>query len=195
MHVLTYSSGSGQYILSGSSDRTINLWNPAKATSTDAKQNRNALIQAYTGAHGYEVLALAVAQDNARFVSGGGDKSVFLWDVSTAQTIRRYGGSPGSHTGRIECVAFGGDRDSVVLSGSFDSTVRLWDSKSHDYRPMLVLSDAKDSVSSLEVVGNEVMTGSIDGRIRVYDLRMGMVNVDVIGCEYIPPNTGRFFFG
>ncbi|KAB8360881.1 hypothetical protein FH972_024615 [Carpinus fangiana] len=183
VHALSYSSGSGQYILSGSSDRTVRLWNPAKAASSDSRGNSNALVQTYEGAHGYEVLSLAVAQDNSRFVSGGGDKSVFLWDVSTAQTIRRYGGGPGSHVARIECVAFGGDRDSVVLSGSLDSTVRLWDSKASNPKPIMVLSEAKDSVSSLVVMDHEIMTGSIDGRVRVYDLRMGMVNADVIGRE------------
>lgn len=73
------------------------------------------LIQTYA-AHGYEVLDLAVAEQNDRFVSVGGDKSVFLWDVATAQTVRRWGGA-GGHSGRVECCAFGGEGDAVVLTG------------------------------------------------------------------------------
>jgi len=59
------------------------------------------------------VLDLAVAEDNARFVSVGGDKTVFLWDVQTANTLRRFNG----HAGKVECCAFAGEDDSVVVSG------------------------------------------------------------------------------
>ena len=50
----------------------------------------------------------------------------------------------------------------------------------------MVLPEAKDSISSVCVVEHEIMSGSIDGRVRVYDLRMGMVYIDVIGRECAP---------
>ena len=139
------------------------------------------LVQSYSGVHGYEVLSISVSNDNARFISGGGDKTVFLWDVATAQTVRRFGGAPGSHAGKVECTSFGGDGDNVVISGSYDSSVRFWDTKSQNNRPIMVLDDAKDSVSSLAVAEHQIFTGSIDGRLRKYDLRAGMMSVDVVG--------------
>lgn len=163
-------------ILTGSSDRTIHLYNPLKSSPTVSKSG---LIQSYS-AHGYEVLDLAVTTDNARFASVGGDKQVFLWDVATARTLKRWSG----HFGRVNCVGFGGEGESVVVSGSFDATVRLWDCKSQSTKPIQVLEEAKDSVSSLHVVGHEIVTGSVDGRMRVYDLRMGMASVDVIGRRH-----------
>lgn len=83
-------------------------------------------------------------------------------------------------------MGFGGEGGSVVVSGSFDATVRLWDCKSQNTKPIQVLEEAKDSVSSLHVVGHEIVTGSVDGRIRIYDLRMGMIYTDVIGRMYSP---------
>ena len=80
---------------------------------------------------------------------------------------------------------FGGDGESVVVSGSFDATVRLWDYKSQSTKPIQVLEEAGDSVSSLHVVGHEIVTGCVDGRVRFYDLRMGMLFVDVIGRRRI----------
>ena len=60
-------------------------------------------------------------------------------------------------------------------------------------KPIQVLEEAKDSVSSLHVVGHEIVTGSVDERMRIYDLRMGMVFVDVIGRIsshlFFPPTT------
>ncbi|KAI9847961.1 MAG: hypothetical protein M1837_001478 [Sclerophora amabilis] len=156
----------GSAALTGSSDRSIRLFNPANAS----------LIQTYD-AHGYEVLDLAVSDDNARFTSVGGDKQVFLWDVTSARTLRRWGG----HFARVNCVGFGGPGGEVVVSGSFDATVRLWDCKSQSTKPIQVLEEARDSVSCLHVVEHEICTGSVDGKVRIYDLRMGMVYVDVIG--------------
>ena len=106
---MTYSSGLSQYILTGCSDRLIRLYNPSRASSNSA-----GLIQTYQ-AHGYEVLDLAVSEDNARFVSVGGDKIVFLWDVATANTLRRFQG----HAGKVECCVFAGEGDSVVVTGVF----------------------------------------------------------------------------
>ena len=74
----------------------------------------------------------------------------------------------------------------MKLAGSFDATVRLWDCKSQSTKPIQVLDESKDSVSSLHIAGHEIVTGSVDGRVRLYDLRMGQIYVDVIGREFFP---------
>lgn len=133
------------------------------------------------------MLDLAVAEANDRFISVGGDKTVFLWDVATAQTLRRWSG----HAGRINACAFGGEGDSVIVSGSFDSTVKIWDTKQRSERPIMTFSEAKDSISSIEVVGADILSGSVDGRVRSYDLRMGCMDQDVIGREYQSSASGK----
>jgi mitogen-activated protein kinase organizer 1 len=173
INALTFSSGSGQYILTGSSDRNIRLWNPATSK----------LIQTYS-AHGYEVLDLAVSSDNSKFVSVGGDKIVFIWDVSTAQTLRRFSG----HAGRIESCALGGEGgdgggESVVVTGSFDGTVKIWDLRSKSTQPIMTFNEARDAVSAVEVLGHRIYAGSVDGRVRVYDLASGMCETDVLGAS------------
>lgn len=135
-------------------------------------------MQTYN-AHGYEVLDIAVASTNDRFVSVGGDKTVFLWDVATAQTLRRWSG----HAGRVNTCAFAGDEECVVVSGSYDSTVKLWDTKARGERPLMTFTEARDAVSSVDVAGHEVTAGCVDGRVRCYDMRMGQIEVDVVGRE------------
>lgn len=203
------------------------MFNPAKLNAADPKAG---LVQTYS-AHGYEVLDIAVTDDNARFASVGGDKQVFLWDVATARTLRRWGG----HFSRVNCVGFGGDGDSVVISGtydflysirliypvhylilyphqsclctieprletelisvsrcdlgSFDSTVRIWDCKSQSTKPIQVLEEGRDSISSLHVREHEIVTGSVDGRMRLYDMRKGVVLVDCLGRTSIYINS------
>jgi mitogen-activated protein kinase organizer 1 len=53
-----------------------------------------------------------------------------------------------------------------------------WDIKSKARDPVQILSEATDSVTSLAVSGFEIATGSLDGKVRRYDLRKGELNVD-----------------
>jgi mitogen-activated protein kinase organizer 1 len=182
VHALAYSSGSSTYVLTGCSDRTIRLYNPSKASPSSvapppsSKTYAPGLISKYS-AHGYEVLSLDVSTDNEKFVSTGGDKTVFYWDVQTAQTIRRWTG----HSGRINRGVFGGEDDSVIVSGSFDGTVKIWDVRQNNYKPIMTLDDAKDAVTDVAIHDAEIVSASVDGRVRSYDLRTGVCQVDVIG--------------
>lgn len=130
-----------------------------------------------------------MAADNARFASAGGDRTVFLWDVASAQTVRRFSHATEGHVGRVNCVAMGGADDSLVVSGGFDTTVRIWDTRSGGggsgggARPIQVLDDASDAISSVVVRGAEIVAGSVDGRVRSYDVRVGKVTADVIGAS------------
>ncbi|ROT39134.1 WD40 repeat-like protein [Sodiomyces alkalinus F11] len=208
IHSLAYSASPGTYILTGSSDRTIRLYNPfpskpetvyptpstshitAKSSSSFPVIPQGRLIQSYS-AHGYEVLSLDVAADNERFVSAGGDRAVFLWDVSTATTTRRFGSTAHGHTARVNCVRFAGDSDSLVLSGGVDTTVRIWDAKSGNAKPVQVLDEARDAVTCLAVRGAEVLAGSVDGRVRAYDVRMGRCVADVVGASVTSLSLAR----
>lgn len=114
VNAVTFSSYPGTYVLTGSSDRTIHL---SRAVPSNAENSAHAVetsspIQRYE-AHGYSVLDVAVAADNAQFVSVGGDRQVFLWDVEQGVTNRRWDG----HSSRVEAVQFAGEGDSVVVSG------------------------------------------------------------------------------
>ncbi|XP_024001648.2 WD repeat domain-containing protein 83, partial [Salvelinus sp. IW2-2015] len=69
----------------------------------------------------------------------------------------------------------------VSSLGSIDGTVRrCWDTRSRKFDPIQILDEAQDGVSSLKVSEHELLTGSVDGRVRRYDLRMGQLHVDFI---------------
>ena len=56
--------------------------------------------------------------------SAGSSNVIHLWDVLTKQERRQLVG----HTGSVTTLAFDG-RAGTLISGSYDTTVRLWDVK------------------------------------------------------------------
>ena len=50
--------------------------------------------------------------------------------------------------------------------------------------PIQILDEAKDSISNIQVSDHEVLTGSVDGYVRRYDLRNGKLNADCIGSMF-----------
>jgi len=164
----------GAYCVTAGDDRTVRLWNPHK--STPEKQDVGLLIKAYGGQHAHAILDVAIAHDNARFVSAGVDKSMFVYDVVSGLVIRRIQG----HEQRVNAVALNA-QSTVLMSASYDQTVSLWDLRSNMRDPIQRLSDFKDSVTSLAVTDCVILAGSIDGCLRSYDLRQGLLNVDSFG--------------
>lgn len=52
--------------------------------------------------------------------------------------------------------------------------------RSRSTKEMQALTEFNDSVSSLVVTDHEVIAGSVDGKLRTYDIRMGKLITDVI---------------
>jgi len=154
----------GTYCLSGGQDKVIRLWNPVKGIC----------IKTYTG-HGYEVNDIAVTADNSRFGSCGGDRQPFLWDVATGRIIRKFRG----HDSTVNSIRLNKE-NTVLVTASYDRSVRIWDLKSNSMDPIQILTEAKDSVTSLFITDYEIISGSVDGKVRNYDIRAGLLQADHI---------------
>lgn len=176
----------GRYVMTCGHDKTIRLWNPNRSgpdTSSEASRRssknndfrESALeVKVYSGPHSHEVAQVAIAADNARFASCGGDRACFLWDVTTGSVTRRFEG----HAQRINDCVFAGDEDTVLLTASYDRTVRCWDLRSRSREPIQILKDFRDSVTSVCATNYEIIGGCVDGSVRIYDLRAGQCRVD-----------------
>lgn len=156
-------SKDGQHVLSGSQDKTIKLWNPYKGI----------LIKSYDNVNNHDVLDLSISSDNSLFASCGVDKQVYLVDSITGNINKRFYG----HSGRINSVCFN-NTENILVSGSYDCTVRIWDLKSHSKDAIQILNNANDSVSKVLICNNTITSISVDGNLRCYDIRMGCLTVD-----------------
>ncbi|XP_055598138.1 WD repeat domain-containing protein 83 [Uranotaenia lowii] len=155
----------GSYCLTCGSDKKIKLWNPGSGL----------LLKTY-GGHAGEVMDAAGSCDSSFIVSASVDKSVIYWDVSTGLPVRRLRG----HAGAVKCVRFN-EESSIAVSGSTDNTVMCWDIRTRRLEPVQTMRDAKDCITSLVVSEHKIISGSLDGSIRQYDIRMGELTCDSIG--------------
>lgn len=189
-------SNDGKYCISAGHDRTVRLWNPTRldplsaaasvSMPTSEPQTLDSIpqalpIQSYTDGHAHPISAIALDDLSTTLLSTS-DKALIVTDVITQKIKRRFQG----HTGRINSVASSQDA-SVFLSGSYDGTVRLWDGRSWNTNPVQVLKEATDSISSTNILqggdGVEIVTAGIDGKLRSYDLRRGLIHVDDLGSD------------
>ena len=165
----------GNYCLSAGDDRCVLLRNPRREETDIAP------IQKYIGDNNHRVLDIAVAQDNNTFASCGGDKAVRVWDVTSGRVLRHFNG----HTQRVNAVAYNLNESRVLVSGSYDTTVRCWDCRSRSDAAIQVLDEAADSVTSVAVSGHELISASVDGVLRCYDLRAGSLVTDTVGVPLL----------
>ncbi|NET06274.1 MAG: hypothetical protein F6K16_16540 [Symploca sp. SIO2B6] len=139
--------------------------------------NRNRLGSIERNWHRDWVYSVAFSPDGKTIVSGGWDGTIRLWGISgkaIAVPLIGYQDSVNSvafsregHT-TIHSVAFSPDSKTIV-SGSWDGTIRLWDSSGNPIAPPL--RGHQDEVRSVAFSsdGKTIVSGSDDGTIRLWD--------------------------
>ena len=137
-------------------DRDIYLWN-----STGDCSNYG-ILSGHKGA----VLDLHWSRDGAVIYSAGADGHIASWNVETRERIRRHAG----HEEVINCIDVSKRGEEVLVSGSDDSSIALWDPRAKLAMQYIETGYPVTAIALAEA-GNEVYSGGIDNDIRVWDLR------------------------
>jgi len=156
-------------------DRSLFLFNP----------RTNLCLKEYSGVHAREVRDGCASRDNSKLVSCGGDRGVFVWDVKTGQTIRRFAGHEAFGVNCTKFLLGHANEENVVASCGFDRNVKFWDLRSNrQHEAMETVGQFSDAAMDLTLSGgsktNEVTACSIDGTVRTFDIRKGELRVDTL---------------
>ena len=208
-------SPDGAAVISADEDGLVNQWNVAGrvlersfklpvteinalAVSPSGKQLavagadlelRNALdgdrIRSF-GAETYRASSVAFSPDGTRFLAGGSDAAIALYDAQTGNLLRRFVG----HSGSINAIVFSPD-GLRIASGSTDETVKIWDALSGAL--LLTLTHVPDSamgglvgVTSVAFSpdGSRIVTGSGDDTVRLWNAYTGALLRTLAGHYY-----------
>ncbi|MEH2086810.1 NB-ARC domain-containing protein [Nostoc sp.] len=101
----------GERVISGSSDKTIKVWNLKSGQ----------LLFTLEG-HTAPVTALAITPDSERVISSSFDKTLKIWEIKSRKELFTCIG----HKKRVTAVAITPD-GKWVISGSIDKTLKIWD--------------------------------------------------------------------
>ncbi len=160
-------SSCGQFVVSGSKDRTIKLW--------DVKTGKE--IREFTG-HKNSVESVSFSPCGQFIVSGSSDRTIKLWDVKTGKEIREFTG----HEFSVISVSFS-FCGQFIVSGSSDRTIKLWDVKTG--KEIQEFTGHKGSVNSVSFssCGQFIVSGSSDRTIKLWDVKTGKALQEFTGYK------------
>ncbi|KAI8923832.1 quinon protein alcohol dehydrogenase-like superfamily [Entophlyctis helioformis] len=164
-----------RYIISGSSDFTAVIWD------METGERRHTLE-----GHTHPVLDIRFNQTVAATCSK--DFMIKIWHLETGNLLRTLEGHRGAvnaidmhehllfigHTRGLACVQFDGN---IVISGSNDRSIRVWDAHTGESR--LTLLAHTDLVRTLCFDTQHLVSGSYDQSIKVWDMKRGELMLDL----------------
>ncbi|XP_039282513.1 mitotic checkpoint protein BUB3 [Nilaparvata lugens] len=149
-----FGPNSSQFLLVSSWDNSVTLYD-IQANSVRMKYS-----------HERPVLDVCF-QDAVHSFSGGLDKTLKMFDFnSNTETV------VGTHDQAIRCIEYSSDVNSI-LTGSWDSTVKMWDPRTNR---LVGNYSQPDKVYTMSLCGEKLVVGTAFRKVFVWDLRnMGYI--------------------
>jgi WD40 repeat protein len=149
-------SPDGRFILSGSYDKTLKLFNT----------NTKMLVRTFKG-HSAHVWSVAFSPDGQRALSASRDTTIKLWNLSTGKVIRTFEGD----SDYVLSVAYSSDGQRA-LSGGSENTIKLWNLSTGEL--IRTFKGHSDWVSSVAFSpnGQRALSGSRSG-MKLWELSTG----------------------
>ncbi|KAK5666031.1 hypothetical protein BDV3_006964 [Batrachochytrium dendrobatidis] len=142
-------------IFSGSLDHSVRVWDIESQSNTSTMNCEKS------------VNCLAFSKESGLIVTGHSDNLVRLWDPRSKDGLvvkMKFS----SHTNWVSCVAWSPTSTFNLASGSYDSTVKVWDVRSSSAVYSLAGAEPDCKVFGLDWSGDLICSGGEDTKIHTF---------------------------
>ncbi|XP_045775475.1 U3 small nucleolar RNA-associated protein 15 homolog [Maniola jurtina] len=146
----------GRLLVAGSEEASVKIFDV---------QSKN-VLRVFTG-HTGPVHRTFFTKDQVKVLSFSDDKSVCLWDIATEEKIASFS----EHTDYIRAGAPSPISPDIILSGSYDHTVKLYDCRSNE--TVLTVNHGSPVESTLFLPSGGIFISAGGTEIKVWDIFNG----------------------
>jgi len=114
-------SSDGTLLVSGSSDKTVKLWDV----------QTGGVVKTFYG-HTESILSVSISVTNTMIASGSRDETIRLWNIGTGECLVIK-----AHNDDVTTVSFSPTNPQLLLSASGDGTVQRWGIDGHQIGPQI----------------------------------------------------------
>lgn len=163
---ITCSRMKESFVVSGSQDCTIKVWDLPEQTASPGKDTLLLSARATEKGHDKDVNSLAVSPNDKLLASGSQDRTAKLWALGDLALLGVFRG----HRRGVWCVTFS-PMDQVLATSSADGTAKLWSLQ--DFSCLKTFEGHDASVLKLIFVsrGTQLLTSGSDGLVKLWTIK------------------------
>ncbi|KAL2939424.1 Guanine nucleotide-binding protein subunit beta-2 [Bienertia sinuspersici] len=165
-------SPTGQSVACGGLDSVCSIFNLNSPTDRDGNLP---VSKTLSGHKGYVSCCQYIPDEDTHLITSSGDQTCILWDTTTGLRTSVFGGEfQSGHTSDVLSISISRTSSKTFVSGSCDSTARLWDTRVAS-RAVRTFYGHEGDVNAVQFFpdGHRFGTASDDGTCRLFDIRTG----------------------